>query len=142
MPYLKGIDDNNFCGDSPQNRWESRLERHQLEEALNFSPMERIKIFDGEADGRSFELILEGRNSKEISSQSFLQQVGKKLGWEKIKSAYFVVESEGDVLVFQGRGLGHGVGLCQWGARGMALQGKNYREILQHYFPGTHLDHE
>lgn len=39
--------------------------------------------------------------------------------------------------LIKGRGFGHGVGLSQWGARGMALQGFNYQEIIQYYYPGT-----
>lgn len=38
---------------------------------------------------------------------------------------------------FSGSGWGHGVGMCQWGAKGMALEGFNYKQILQHYYPGT-----
>lgn len=45
---------------------------------------------------------------------------------------------EKEVLI-QGAGHGHGVGLCQWGARGMARQGKSFREILQFYYPGSRL---
>jgi stage II sporulation protein D len=41
--------------------------------------------------------------------------------------------------VFTGRGWGHGVGLCQVGAYGMAAAGFGYREILSHYYPGTRL---
>ncbi len=40
---------------------------------------------------------------------------------------------------FIGRGWGHGVGLSQWGAKAMADRGAKYREILNHYFPGTSL---
>jgi stage II sporulation protein D len=43
------------------------------------------------------------------------------------------------VFTFYGRGWGHGVGLCQTGAFGMALSGRGYREILAHYYPGTEL---
>jgi stage II sporulation protein D len=39
--------------------------------------------------------------------------------------------------VFVGRGSGHGVGLSQWGAKGFAEHGYDWREILGHYFPGT-----
>jgi len=38
---------------------------------------------------------------------------------------------------FSGKGWGHGVGMCQWGARGMALSGYKYRQILKQYYPGT-----
>jgi stage II sporulation protein D len=42
--------------------------------------------------------------------------------------------------VFTGRGWGHGVGLCQVGAYGMAAAGFSYRDILSHYYPGTRID--
>ena len=48
-----------------------------------------------------------------------------------------VDEDGGRVFTFYGRGWGHGVGLCQTGAFGMALAGRTYREILAHYYPGT-----
>ncbi len=45
----------------------------------------------------------------------------------------------GRVFTFYGRGWGHGVGLCQTGAFGMALAGRTYREILAHYYSGTEI---
>ena len=41
------------------------------------------------------------------------------------------------LVVIEGSGRGHGVGLCQWGARGMALNGAAAADILAHFFPGT-----
>ena len=46
---------------------------------------------------------------------------------------------EGRVAFLAGRGFGHGVGMCQCGAQGMAMQGKTAGEILQHYYPGSKL---
>ncbi|MGE5231702.1 MAG: stage II sporulation protein SpoIID, partial [Deltaproteobacteria bacterium] len=43
-------------------------------------------------------------------------------------------------LVAEGRGNGHGVGFCQWGAVGRARAGQDYRQILGAYFPGTDLE--
>jgi stage II sporulation protein D len=43
------------------------------------------------------------------------------------------------VLVVTGRGFGHGVGMSQWGAYGLALRGEDYREILQHYYQGVRI---
>jgi stage II sporulation protein D len=42
-----------------------------------------------------------------------------------------------ETIVFAGKGWGHGVGLCQVGAYGMALRGASYREILAHYYRGS-----
>lgn len=44
-----------------------------------------------------------------------------------------------DAFTFVGRGWGHGVGLSQWGAVGMAKEGASFLEILRHYFPGCEL---
>lgn len=59
------------------------------------------------------------------------------LGYARLKSAKFGWRFEGDHISFEGVGNGHGVGMCQWGARYLAQQGKNYKEILTHYYPGT-----
>ena len=57
------------------------------------------------------------------------------------ESLFNVVTGSGEdgerVFTFYGRGWGHGVGLCQTGAFGMALSGRTYREILAHFYPGT-----
>jgi|LSQX01.2.fsa_nt_gb stage II sporulation protein D len=47
------------------------------------------------------------------------------------------VTSISDTFIFEGRGWGHGVGLSQWGTKGMAEAGYTYKQILEHYFPGT-----
>jgi stage II sporulation protein D len=56
-----------------------------------------------------------------------------------LKSTMFVVAKTGDEFVFSGGGFGHGVGMCQTGAIGMAEQGLSYRDILAHYYPGSRL---
>ncbi|MDE7189535.1 MAG: amidase, partial [Muribaculaceae bacterium] len=54
-------------------------------------------------------------------------------------SSAFNIKDWGDTLLLNGRGWGHGVGLCQIGAANMALHGYNYREILSFYYPGSNL---
>lgn len=56
-----------------------------------------------------------------------------------LNSANFTVRVQGDDLVFSTIGYGHGVGLSQYGARYLALEGRTYDEILGHYYPGTAL---
>jgi stage II sporulation protein D len=65
--------------------------------------------------------------------------VNRRLGWSTVRSNNFRVHREdGDVLL-QGTGEGHGIGLCQRGAKGMAEGGSTFREIIGHYFPNTAL---
>jgi stage II sporulation protein D len=66
-------------------------------------------------------------------------EIGRKLGWDAVPSNNFEArEQDGEVLL-DGQGQGHGVGLCQRGARQMAENGTDFRAILSHYFPNTQL---
>jgi len=56
-----------------------------------------------------------------------------------LRSTLFEVRRDGDAFVFRGAGFGHGVGMCQLGAMGMAGAGKTHAQILAHYYRGTHL---
>jgi len=56
-----------------------------------------------------------------------------------LKSTLFDVKRDGNAFVFRGAGFGHGVGMCQLGAMGMAEAGKSHVQILDHYYRGTHL---
>lgn len=62
-----------------------------------------------------------------------------KLPASTLWSPRFVVHVEGDRVQFEGRGHGHGAGLCQWGAAGQAAAGRDWREIVLHYYPGARL---
>jgi stage II sporulation protein D len=66
-------------------------------------------------------------------------QFRKAIGYNVIKSTNFTVRVENREAVFSGLGNGHGVGLCQWGAKQRALDGFGYAEILSYYYPGTDL---
>ena len=61
----------------------------------------------------------------------------KAIGFSAIKSTNFEIRMLADNVFFTGIGNGHGVGLCQWGAKQRAAEGFNYREILSYYYPGT-----
>jgi stage II sporulation protein D len=61
------------------------------------------------------------------------------VGPAKLPSAFFEVREVAGGYEFQGRGFGHGVGMCQWGARGMAEANFSAPEILRHYYTGAQL---
>lgn len=58
-------------------------------------------------------------------------------GLSLMPSAFFALEQRGGVFYFFGGGNGHGVGMSQNGVRSLVEMGKNYREIIAHYYPGT-----
>ncbi len=57
----------------------------------------------------------------------------------KLLSDLYEVKLKGKFVYFKGRGWGHGVGLCQWGAFMMAKRGRSYKEILNFYYPGSQI---
>ncbi|MBQ6435744.1 MAG: SpoIID/LytB domain-containing protein, partial [Synergistaceae bacterium] len=62
----------------------------------------------------------------------------KKTTTSKPRNKYgYSIEKSGNEFIFYGRGWGHGVGMCQWGAMAMAEQGWTAEQILNHYYPGT-----
>ena len=56
-----------------------------------------------------------------------------------LRSANFTIERSKDKLIFKTAGYGHGVGMCQYGADGMAKEGKDYKQILTYYYTGISL---
>jgi stage II sporulation protein D len=63
--------------------------------------------------------------------------VVRRLGWDAVPSNAYEVTVHGDTATFTGAGEGHGMGLCQRGAIGLARQGASWRDILHRYFPAA-----
>jgi len=70
-------------------------------------------------------------------NESSRLRLGRRLGWSAVPSNDFVMRKEGKQTVLRGVGRGHGIGLCQAGAKAMAEAGADFREILAHYYPNT-----
>ena len=66
--------------------------------------------------------------------------IRKWLSESHLKSSAFSVKWDGDRLILEGGGWGHGVGLCQIGAAVMGARGYKYDEILRHYYPGAGIE--
>ena len=61
------------------------------------------------------------------------------LGYNIIRSGNFTIKKDSSHILFEGRGWGHGAGLCQQGANQMAKLGKSYKKIVRFYFPSTRI---
>jgi len=66
-------------------------------------------------------------------------QVSRRLGWNTVPSTNLALADRGSDVLVTGTGRGHGIGLCQLGAKGMAEQGSTATEILEHYYPDTEI---
>jgi stage II sporulation protein D len=65
--------------------------------------------------------------------------IGRRLGWDMVPSNNFTTHREEHEVILEGEGQGHGIGLCQQGAKAMAQAGSDFGEILSHYYPNTTL---
>ncbi len=140
--YLRGVRDD-FCATMPHRRWEQTIPTAQLAKALQSdertnvgAPVKSLMVSKRDATGRAEWLTIEGARQLKVRGWDFKLIIGRSLGWQMIKSSRFEVARVGDGFVFRGGGFGHGLGLCQEGARGAARRGMNYRQIVSFYFPG------
>jgi len=131
-PYLKSVESS--CDLSPYAEWERNIEVKDIEKALNMPGIREISIKSYTSTKRVKQLGIKTDSGHEIVNAIDLR---KALGWKNLPSTNFRISRTGDSIVFRGKGYGHGVGLCQWGALQMAREGKNYKEILAFYYPGT-----
>jgi len=142
QPYLKSQADSNFCAHSPHYRWRVKISAdslHQIWQRRLGAPINAITISKKDADGRVRELALMDHSLHLITGEDFRAVTCRVLGWNTVKSTAFDLRIEKNIYIFTGRGLGHGLGLCQYGAMEMARRGYSYREILRHYFPETEI---
>jgi len=131
-PYLKSLESS--CEISPYSAWEKRIELAEIEKALNLSGIKEISIKTYTSTNRVKQLNIVNNSGMTTINATDLR---KALGWSRLPSTNFSVTRDGDSMIFEGKGYGHGVGLCQWGALQMAREGKNYKEILSFFYPGT-----
>ncbi len=126
--------------------WRSEIARADLDRALAAAGLHvplgwnRITVAERTPSGRARTLrfsVGSAQQGTPVSASSLRFAVGRTLGWNTLKSDWYEVATQGDHFIFTGRGVGHGVGLCQTGAAEMARQGKSYREILAFYYPGA-----
>jgi len=92
-----------------------------------------------ERNGRPVLLAVADANGRKIylKAEDFRLAVGP----DRLKSTWcHIVDAGREVRFVDGRGYGHGVGMCQYGADGMARAGKNAVQILLYYYPGAHLE--
>lgn len=125
LPYLQPVDCP--CGQLPTSHWTLQLGAKEL--GLLGAPRGPLEVQGRTRTGRAVKVVVGARTMDAVTFR-------EKLGYGQLKSLAFEVERARDGWAIQGRGFGHGAGLCQWGARMYAEKGWDYRKILRHYYPG------
>jgi len=153
LPYLSSVEDGgeSYCNISPRFEWKEvytelqfikQLYNAKLINNKNYN-IDDIRIESRFESGRvnDLKIILDGRSGrKEI--HLYGNEIRSKIRTPKrnlsLWSTMFNVKVIGNGnIIFDGNGFGHGVGLCQWGAIGQSRRGIDYKNILEHYYPGT-----
>jgi len=137
LPYLRGVADP-YCVAAPDYRWERTLPVDRLAAALGGRISGEITGFalgPADAGGRPLSVeVFAGGHRATLTTLEFRTLAGA----DTVRSTWIrTLELDGSQVVVAGSGRGHGVGLCQWGARAMAQAGYSAAAILAFYFPGT-----
>ena len=140
MPALKPVRCE-FSTGSPHFYWNLDLRLADLSDMLrrndvNVGPVTAIDVTERSPSLRaSVVTVYGGRGSVRLRGNDFRRMIG----YDTLKSTLFAVAVDGEWARFSGRGYGHGAGMCQWGAKGMAEQGYSASKILEFFYPGTTL---
>ena len=136
-PYLARTQPCLHCKKSWLYRWEKELSRLEITEMLrkdhpDLREIKDIKVVDRDEAGLVTKVLV-------VTATKSIYVTGKRMYslFPSIKSYCYTIKKRGRGYVFQGRGYGHHMGLCQWGSFGMVEDGWDYKKILQFYYPGT-----
>lgn len=140
IPHLRGVADP-YSKDAANHEWVLRLDLAAVEAALQragrpAAGLQRLEIAATSPSGRVMTLrLVTAAGPIEIKGTDFRSAIGVNA----LRSTLFTVRPQpGEAAVeIAGRGSGHGVGMSQWGARGLALAGRGYVEILRYYYTGV-----
>lgn len=131
LPYLRSVDSTWDSDVSPVFNEIYKFTLEEFYQKLNLPYQEKlqINIVDTTSTGRIKNI--------EINRQKFKASDLTKL--LNLRSTYFNIEQNGNIITIQTKGYGHGVGMSQYGAQAMALKGYNYQEIIKYYYQNVEI---
>ena len=133
-----------YCKGAKHYRWSNRIEKADIARALSIPP-----DVVGAHSCAPLRLVTVGKNgiriewpgsSMLITREEFRIKVCRALGWTALYSPWFDMRLTGNAYEFDGRGFGHGVGLCEEGAKEMARRGFRWQAIVKRYFPRANIE--
>ncbi len=144
-PYLCRHERCLYCQKSPSFRWKIDLpekallgklkaSQHLARKLKSVKAIKDIKVVKVDKAGLVLRVAITDQSNRTITI------AGNDMRWtmsSRIKSLSFSVKKIRDRIVIAGKGYGHQRGLCQWGSNEQVHQGRNIRDILSFYYPGT-----
>ncbi|MGF6953317.1 stage II sporulation protein D [Neobacillus sp. B4I6] len=131
IPYLRSVS-SPWDKNSPKFNSQKVMTVHQFEARLG------VKLGSGSTIGK----IVDRTEGKRVGKVDFNGKVlsGRDIRDKlNLRSSDFAWKRKGDNIIISTKGFGHGVGMSQYGANGMAMEGKNYKEIVKHYYQGVEI---
>ena len=142
------------CEKAPVAKWQASFSISETVDRMNewskqagrkdLGPMNGMKSFvvgDKNSVGRSMTFLITDKNGKRFTWDASDFRVALNSGAngsrDSLKSSALEPRLDGGRLILDGRGYGHGAGMCQYGAEFMAKSGKSPRAILERYYPGA-----
>ena len=155
-PYLQNKPDlrpdgTPWCRESNYTEWTREFDESELRDLFqinakeakanvpSFSSIHAMNILDTLKSGRIHTLEITTNNGKFTAKADKIRWLFKR-GGTILPSSFFRIHRNGDQWILKGKGFGHGVGLCQMGARARAQAGQSYIQILTQYYPGITLE--
>ena len=131
LPYLRSVDSTWDKEVSPVYEVEKKFSLQEFYQLLGLQYQDNleVKITKTTSTGRVKELQINGTI---FSGNTVYQKL-------KLRSTFFKIEKNGNEVIITTRGYGHGVGMSQYGAEGMAKEGYTYDQILKHYYQGINI---
>lgn len=128
VPYLKSVS-STWDKISPVYKLNYQFKLNEFLNKLDlpYSNFVKLEVIDSTSTGRVKKIKI---NEKTFDGSVVVTKL-------KLKSNHFTIKQDGDTINITTKGYGHGVGMSQYGAQGMALNGYSYEEILKHYYQGT-----
>jgi stage II sporulation protein D len=149
IPPLSGIARCDYCADSRWFSWGPvRMSKKVVTERLRqkyprfqkLGRIEDIQVVDQTVQGRPVRLRLLDAKKRAIELEAENLRLTVDPTGRELRSTFCTIRSQAGYFVFsEGRGFGHGLGLCQYGADGMARAGANAAYILRYYYPQSRL---
>lgn len=132
-----------FCHKHGKKEWKHSMSRIKFKKLVDRTLRKyhdeslKHKMLRVTPDNKSKAYVRVYDNDRPLDVQK--SRIRGYLGRKKAASNYFHIEEGKNKVTLKGKGFGHGVGLCQYGAYELAKRGYNYKQILSHYFPEHNL---
>jgi len=141
LPPIRGLVSCPYCRLSPHYFWKAEIPLTFIEEKMrqNGRPAGQIlsiEVITQTPSARVGSLRITGTDQEVVMAAKDFRIW---MGGDKMRSTDFTVTLADDKAYFSGKGWGHGVGLCQWGALGKSLLGHKHEDILKFYYPGAEI---